>query len=155
MSSSQALQVFGFGFEKIPRFILAIVSTIIYAVIAIAGRQRLIDIFEDLLSVIGYWVCAYFVVIFEEHFLFRFRRGGYDRDVWNSPRLLPRGIAAMLSFWIGIMGAFIGMSQTWFVGPLSAKFGPFGGDLGALLCSCFVAITYPVMRVAERKYFKV
>jgi purine-cytosine permease-like protein len=61
----------------------------------------------------------------------------------------------MLSFWIGIMGAFMGMSQTWFVGPLSAKFGPYGGDLGAVLCSCFVAITYPVMRIAERKYFKI
>jgi purine-cytosine permease-like protein len=133
---------------------LAIISTIIYAVIAIAGRERLQSIFENFLSILGYWVCAYFVIIFQEHFLFRFRREEYNRDAWNTPKMLPRGFAAMLSFWIGIMGAFMGMSQTWFVGPLSAHFGPFGGDLGAMLCSCFVAITYPVFRTVERKYFK-
>jgi purine-cytosine permease-like protein len=99
-------------------------------------------------------VCAYFVIIFQEHFLFRFRREEYNRDAWNTPKMLPRGFAAMLSFWIGIMGAFMGMSQTWFVGPLSRHFGPYGGDLGAMLCSCFVAITYPVFRTVERKYFK-
>ncbi|KAK5365329.1 hypothetical protein LTS03_008894 [Exophiala xenobiotica] len=153
-SNSIAAQVIGFGLEKIPRFMLAIISTIIYAVIAIAGRERLQSIFENFLSILGYWVCAYFVIIFQEHFLFRFRREEYNRDAWNTPKMLPRGFAAMLSFWIGIMGAFMGMSQTWFVGPLSRHFGPYGGDLGAMLCSCFVAITYPVFRTVERKYFK-
>jgi purine-cytosine permease-like protein len=130
----QAAQVIGFGLEKIPRFMLAIISTIIYAVIAIAGRERLQSIFENFLSILGYWVCAYFVIIFQEHFLFRFRREEYNRDAWNTPKMLPRGFAAMLSFWIGIMGAFMGMSQTWFVGPLSAHFGPFGG-ISELCCA--------------------
>ena len=153
-SNSIAAQIFGFGLDRIPRFILAIFSTIIYAVIAIAGREHLIPIFENFLAILGYWVAAYFVIIFLEHFLFRLRSTGYDRTVWNSPKQLPPGIAAMASFWIGIMGAFMGMSQTWFVGPLSKHFGPYGGDLGVVLTCVFIAITYPPFRMLEKNHFK-
>ena len=133
---------------------LAIISTILYAVIAIAGRDKLIDIFQNFLSILAYWVSAYFVIIFEEHFLFRYSKGGYDRTVWNAPRSLPPGIAAIVAFWIGIIGACMGMSQVWFVGPLSKHFGPYGGDLGTILTSVFVAVTYPGLRLLERNYFK-
>lgn len=48
----------------------------------------------------------------------------------------------------------MGMAQTYYVGPISAKFGPYGGDLGAILIAAFVAITYPVLRTFEKNYFK-
>jgi len=99
----QAAQIFGFGLDKIPRFLFAILSTIIYTVIAIAGRDKLVEVVEDFLSILSYWVTAYFVIIFEEHFFFRLRTG-YNKDVWNSPKLLPPGIAAIASFWIGVIG---------------------------------------------------
>jgi len=99
----QAAQIFGFGLDKIPRFMFAILSTVIYTVIAIAGRDKLVEVVEDFLSILSYWVTAYFVIIFEEHFFFRLRTG-YNKDVWNSPKLLPPGIAAIVSFWIGVIG---------------------------------------------------
>ena len=40
------------------------------------------------------------------------------------------------------------------MGPLSAKFGPYGGDLGAILTAVFIGVSYPILRALEMQYFK-
>ena len=44
------------------------------------------------------------------------------------------------------MGAVLGMSQAWFMGPS-------GGDVGFELAFAFSATSYCVMRYFEKKYF--
>ena len=65
----------------------------------------------------------------EEHLIFR-RRIGYDYTVYDSPRGLPVGLAGIFASCCGVGLAVVGMAQTWYIGPLAAKFGPYGGDLG-------------------------
>lgn len=46
----------------------------------------------------------------EEHYIFRGGRfgSGYDLDAYNTPSLLPRGYAAMVTIGFGAMGAVLG-----------------------------------------------
>lgn len=92
----------------------------------------------------------------EEHLIFR--RGSwknYDFDAISNPSSLPVGIAAAIATGFGIMGAVLGMAQTWYLGVLGKKIGlpEYGGDIGFELSFGFTAITYPVLRYFEKKYF--
>ena len=53
------------------------------------------------------------------------------------------------------MGAVLGMAQTWYVGVLGKKIDlpEFGGDIGFELSFSFTAVTYPVLRYIEKRYF--
>lgn len=53
----------------------------------------------------------------------------------------------------GAAGTALGMSQTWWTGPIGGSFGPMGGDIGFELSGGFAAVVYPVARWAEIKYF--
>lgn len=37
------------------------------------------------------------------------------------------------------------------LGPIAAKFGPYGGDVGIFLSGVFTIVTYPPLRWYERK----
>ena len=43
---------------------------------------------------------------------------------------LPIGAAGIFAGCCGAAGAVVGMAEVWYVGPIGAKLGPFGGDLG-------------------------
>lgn len=82
---------------------------------------------------LSYWTAFFIVVTLEEHVLFRRRSGplgGYNLDDYDTPSKLPLGVAGVLAGCIGAAGAVVGMAQTYYVGPIAAKLGPFGGDLG-------------------------
>jgi purine-cytosine permease-like protein len=53
------------------------------AVAAIAGREHFSAILNNFLSILGYWVAFFLVVVAEEHFIFRrwIIPGGYDLTV--------------------------------------------------------------------------
>jgi purine-cytosine permease-like protein len=50
-----------------------------------------------------------------------------------------------------VLGAVMGMSQAWFVGPIAILIGepPFGGDIGFELAFSFAATTYLIFRTIE------
>ncbi|KAF2786597.1 hypothetical protein K505DRAFT_204684, partial [Melanomma pulvis-pyrius CBS 109.77] len=53
----------------------------------------------------------------------------YDLEAWNDPKRLPVGIAAGVSFGIGIVAWVMGMVETWYVGPLGRLIRAYGGDI--------------------------
>ncbi len=70
-------------------------------------------------------------------------------------KLLPPGIAAVVAFAFGIMGAVLGMAQVWFTGPIGKLCGAeYGGDVGFELAFAFSAVTYIPLRYFEKRYFK-
>lgn len=101
----------------------------------------------------GYWLAIYEGIALTEHFAFAKRR--YDISAFNTPSRLPPGIAAIIAFLFGIMGALMGMAQVWFKGPIGRKIGlpDYGGDVGFPLAFAFSAISYAIMRPIEKKKF--
>ena len=91
-----------------------------------------------------------------EHFLFKHGYSGYDVSIYTIPALLPPGVAAVTAFLFGVLGAVMGMSQIWFIGPIGKLIGNpmFGGDIGFELAFGFSAISYFVMRLFEKRMMK-
>lgn len=92
---------------------------LIYGACALGGRNNLFDIFENWLSLMGYWCIIYITIVIEEHYLFHGRGNPYDWAAWNDRSKLPVGYAAFAAFLIGWAGAVIGMDQVYFVGPIA------------------------------------
>jgi purine-cytosine permease-like protein len=92
---------------KIPRFVWTFVGVIVYVVAAVAGRDHFATILDSFLLCMGYWLTPFFVVIFEEHLIFR--RGVYNLEDWANRKGLPVGIAATFSFAVGVVLAVMGM----------------------------------------------
>ncbi|BFZ64788.1 Purine-cytosine permease fcy21 [Saitoella coloradoensis] len=149
-----SVQTWGGWFQRIPRFIWNVLGAGIIIAIAIPGSTRFTTVLENFLNLIAYWLAIYFVIVLEEHLIFR--RGqfsNYDLSAWNSPSKLPVGVAAVGAFCVGVAGFVIGMDQVWFVGPVGKGIGAFGGDVGFELAAAFAGVTYPVARMVERRYF--
>jgi len=123
-------QVLGKWCTYIPRFMWNTIGVVIYTVCAIAGRDRLAEIFTNFLALMGYWVSIWIAIFLEEHFIFR--RGmklDFDWDDWNQREKLPVGIAALVAFLVGWAGAILCMAQVWYVGPIAAEVGEYGADV--------------------------
>ncbi|KAG5420739.1 TPN1 [Candida metapsilosis] len=83
------------------------------------------------------------------------RRHHYNFRIWNDYDKLSHGWAATASFLIGATGAAVGMSQTYWVGPVARRIGgEHGGDIAMWLCMGFSGLVFPVLRYAELKYCK-
>lgn len=150
-SSGLSLQLLGHYFHAIPRFVWSFANALVVAVLAIAGRAHLSTIVSNFVSLLGYWTVSYTFILLIEDKWFR-RTEGYELNYWDVPGKLPWGLAAVLSLLIGYLaGGLPGMAQVWYVGPIAAKFGPFGGDVGIFLSAVFTIVTYPPMRWYERK----
>lgn len=152
-SLALSLQVMGRWTAAVPRFIWTFVGTLVYCAIAIPGYSHFQAVLEDFMLLIGYWLAIYEGVSLTDHFFFKHGINGYDISIYRSPALLPPGVAAVVAFGFGIMGAVLGMSQVWFVGPIGKLIGvpPFGGDIGFELAFCFSAVSYLPMRMVEKR----
>lgn len=129
-------QALGGPFARIPRVLWNTVSVVIYTICAIAGRANLAEIFTNFLALMGYWVSIWVAIILEEHLIFRKYRGlGWNWEAWNDKRKLPVGIAALIAFLVGWAGAILCMAQVWYIGPISAEIGEYGGDVSRLIGS--------------------
>lgn len=95
------------------------------------------------------WATIYSSVALTEHFVFRKGFSGYIVEDYNNPSKLPLGFAAIFSFLLGCVGVALGMSQTWFTGPL-ADHGDIGFELGAI----FTVVGLLFARPIEKHYFK-
>ena len=151
-SGGLCLQLLGHWFHAVPRFIWSFLFALVTAVLAIAGKDHLSTIVNDFVSLLGYWTLSFTLVLLVEDRFFR-RHEGYDLSVWNSPSKLPWGAAAVMAMLTGYLaGGVTGMAQTWYVGPIARKFGPFGGDVGIFLSGAFTLVTYPLLRTLEKKH---
>ncbi|CCE73003.1 Piso0_000012 [Millerozyma farinosa CBS 7064] len=160
-------------FMHIPRWIWAALTTAIYLVISLAGREHLSTIISNFLPMLGYWISMYITLLIEETLIFRWpksmRRLHYkefgsdtemlDDDIylynweeWNNSSSITFGIAAVSSFLVGIAGAVVGMNQVYWSGPLARRIGEYGGDIGFWLCIAFTGVVYPFFRFIELKY---
>ena len=82
--------------------------------------------------------------------------GGYVLKEYDQAKRLPPGFAAVTGFCFGVIGAVMGMSQLWFIGPIGKMIGlpEHGGDVGFELAFAFAAIAYTVTRYFEKRHFK-
>lgn len=80
----------------------------------------------------------------------------YNPAIYDKPKALPPGIAAVFAFCCGIAGMVLGMSQVWFVGPIALTAGeaPYGGDVGFELGFAFAFTSYTIARRFEIRYFQ-
>ncbi|QEU60526.1 Tpn1 [Kluyveromyces lactis] len=179
-SAAFSIQLSSVMLAKVPRWIWAIGCTIFYLVCALVGRNSFSTILGNFLPMIGYWISMYFILLLEENVIFRnwfhhlyklefpndievkphhkLRRlprhiHRYNWDEWDNSEVITRGLAASAAFCIGVAGVVLGMCQTYYVGPLAAKIGEYGGDLGMWLGIGFAGVSYPLLRYWELKKF--
>ncbi|KAF8513337.1 permease for cytosine/purines, uracil, thiamine, allantoin-domain-containing protein [Hysterangium stoloniferum] len=153
-SAALSMQTLIPPFRHIPRAVFTILAFTIYTVAGVAGRKHFSSILTNFLAILGYWIAFWVVIVFEEHIIFRRPNGplgGYDVRVYDSPKLLPVGLAAIFASCCGIAGAIVAMAQVWYIGPVAATLGPFGGDMGFEFAMIFSGITYPPLRYLEIK----
>jgi purine-cytosine permease-like protein len=151
-SAALGCQVLGRYGKAVPRWFWSCIIIVIELVCALAGRNNLFDIFTNFLALMGYWVEIFICIVLEEHLIFR-RHVGFDWGAWENKKKLPIGIAALISFLLGWMGAILGMYQIWYVGPLAKLVGDYGADLGVWVGCGFALITFPPLRWLELKKF--
>ncbi|ODQ78055.1 hypothetical protein BABINDRAFT_168633 [Babjeviella inositovora NRRL Y-12698] len=78
----------------------------------------------------------------------------YNWNCWNDQSRLTHGLAATFSSVVGAVGAALGMSQAYYVGPIAkAVGGEFGGDVGMWVCMGIAGLLYPPLRYLELKRF--
>ncbi|KAL6449552.1 LOW QUALITY PROTEIN: TPN1 Vitamin B6 transporter TPN1 [Candida maltosa Xu316] len=180
-SAAFGVQLAGRGLAKIPRWLWAIVLTAVYLICALVGRNEFSTILGNFLPMIGYWISMYFIMLLEENSIFRTDRckhlfvhefakddseeseeiriigtpirknQHYNFRIWNDISRLTHGTA---SFIIGATGAAVGMSQTYWIGPVARRIGgEYGGDIAMWLCMGFSGLVYPPLRYWELKKF--
>ncbi|KAI9729339.1 MAG: hypothetical protein M1818_008539 [Claussenomyces sp. TS43310] len=151
-SSGLSLQLLGHWFHAIPRFIWSLATAIVIGALAIAGKSHLSTIVSNFVSLLGYWTVSFTLILLIEDKWFR-RHEGYNLLVWDQPSRLPWGLAATMSLLAGYLaGGVTGMAQTWYIGPIAAKFGGEGGDVGIYLSGAITLLVYPIARTYERKF---
>lgn len=155
-SVSLTVQVLGRWTQRVPRFLWTVVATGVYIGIAIPGYYHFEEVLENFMDFIGYWLAIYQSIALTDHFVFKKGFKGYQPELYDHPSELPPGIAAVGAFCVGIVGMVMGMSQTWYVGPIALHAGafPYGGDVGFELGAAFSCVAYLLFRTIELKYFK-
>ena len=150
-----SIQQFAQPLSLIPRFVWTLVVFVAIILIGIAGRNHLLEVLQNFLSLLGYWNTSFFVILFMEHYWFRDGRHGfknYDLEAWNTASKMPIGIAGLAAFAAGIAGAVVGMDESWWVGPIARMIGDYGGDVGNELSFVFTLVTFVPVRYLELKY---
>lgn len=147
-SAALGCQVLGRYGKAVPRWLWSSILTLIGMVLAMAGREHLLTIFQNFVSLMGYWVMLMITIVGMEHGLFC-RGRTFDWTAWQNMSYLPVGYAAFVSFIIGWVGAIVGMSQVWYIGPVSEA--ASNADLGMWLGCGFALVTFPPLRYLELK----
>lgn len=77
----------------------------------------------------------------------------YNWEMWNNYDVLTHGYAATFAFLCGVAGVVVGMAQAYWVGPIAANFGEFGGDIAMWLSMGFSGAVYPWCRYWELRQY--
>ncbi|KAJ5619867.1 hypothetical protein N7510_003851 [Penicillium lagena] len=146
-------QLFAPPFAKVPRMFWSFLVFIGILLIGIVGRDHLLAVLQNFLSLLGYWNTSFFVILFTEHYYFR--RGNlanYDLDAWDDPSRMPLGLAGLAAFLCGAAGWIVGMVETYYIGALADMIGKSGGDIANELALVFTSISFLPLRALELKY---
>ena len=150
---------------RVPRFVWVVAATAAYVAVAVAGYAHFEEALENFMLLVGYWLSVYEGVALAEHVGFRRSWGrdrkyglaGYDPDGYADPARLPPGLAAAAASLLGVVGAALGMAQSWYVGPVARLCGDgtggSGGDLGFELGFSFAFVSYLGFRTVEKRHF--
>lgn len=150
-SVSLTLQVLSRYTQRVPRFIWTFLASCVSLAIAIPGYSHFETVLENFMNLIAYWLAIYSGIAVLDHFVFKRGFGGYRAENYDKPELLPVGIAASIAFCCGVAGVVVGMSQSWWTGPI-AKLAGGGGDIGFELGFGFSSFSYCVLRPIELRY---
>ncbi|CAF3890391.1 unnamed protein product [Adineta steineri] len=153
-SYSLSIQVVAPIFERVPRFLYTVIGTVIYVLMAIFAANNFNESLTSFISLSLYFYGIFTVIVFEDHLIFRrcsFKN--YNFNIWDSRKKLPIGLAAILSSFVGIVGIVLGMSQTWFSGPIAKAIangsGEQGADVGFIFGLIFAGVAFPLFRFVE------
>jgi purine-cytosine permease-like protein len=141
------MQVLGRAFQKVNRAVWTLIGAIVYVLIALAAPKSFNNNLADFLLVIAYWLGPWSIILILEHFVIR--KGKYNVEDWDTRQKLPLGWAAILSMALGLVGVYLGASQTEFTGPIAKKLGNL--DVGFELGIVIAAVSYLILRPIERK----
>ena len=142
-----SMQVLGKPFQRVNRTIWTLMGAVVYVIIALFAAKYFDIALENFLLLISYWLGPWIIILVLEHFIFR--HGRYNVDDWNVPTKLPLGWAAMISLLLGLVGAYLGADQAYFLGPLAKLVGPNGVDIGFELGIVFSGVSYLFLRHLE------
>ncbi|KAH9947892.1 permease for cytosine/purines, uracil, thiamine, allantoin-domain-containing protein [Amylocystis lapponica] len=136
---------------RVPRSVMAVISTAILIPVGIVGSTTFYSTFVDILSLIGYWLGPHCAITLVEHLVFRKHRwSSYTvMEAWDCPRHpnLPRGYAALGTFVVCVGLIVLCMQQEWWTGPIARR---GTGDLGMLIGFISGLGIYLAARAAER-----
>lgn len=145
-SGALGLQTLGRYGQAVPRWVWSCVLTIIELILGIVGREHLFQIYQNFTSIMGYWIELMVCIFIQEQYLFR-RNNPIDWSRWQDKSYLPVGWAALASFLLGWLGAVLGMSQAWYIGPLASL--ASGADVGMWVGFAFTLVSFPPLRYLE------
>lgn len=152
-AGSLSAQLFAPPFQKVPRVIWSLLVFACILLLGIAGRDHLLAVLENFLSLLGYWNTSFFVILFTEHYYFRNGSlANYDLDAWNTPSRMPVGYAGLTAFLCGAAGWILGMVETYYVGVIAKMIGAYGGDIANQLALVFTSVSYLPLRKLELRY---
>lgn len=147
-SMGLSIQVLGKPFQRINRAVWALIGAVIYVLIAVPASANFNETLSNFLALIAYWLGPWAIILILEHLVFR--RGRYNVDDWNTPGRLPVGWAAIVSFFLGLVGVLLGAAQAYYVGPIANLFNPpYGMDIGFELGVIFAGTAYFILRRIE------
>ncbi|KAI5891667.1 uncharacterized protein SCHCODRAFT_02629744 [Schizophyllum commune H4-8] len=150
-SMSINLQLFVPFLWVVPRYVFSVVGTAIVIPLAIVGAHSFYDTLTNFLSLIGYWAGAFIAVILVEHWFFRKSDlRAYDPMIWNRPRELPSGLAAVGAAILCFGLVIPGMDQVWFVGPIAKTTGDLGFEF-AFFATVILYIPFRMLEIKIRK----
>lgn len=150
-SAALGCHIMGHWGQKLPRWIWVVILAMVQLICGIAGRTQLLIIFTNFLALMAYWLTFMICIFAEEQLIFKPRLPALDWDAWSDPQRTPIGLAALVSFLLGWVGAVLGMYQVYFVGPLASASG--GADVGLWVGCGLTLLTFPPMRWVELKRF--
>ncbi|KAK4161079.1 putative purine-cytosine transporter [Cladorrhinum sp. PSN259] len=145
-SAALGFQVLGRWFKIVPRWLWSSFINVVMLVLALAGRENLVVLFQNFLALMGYWVEFMILIVGLEHVVFR-RNIGFDWSRWEDKSYLPIGLAAFAAFLFGWVGAVLGMYQALYIGPLAKLSG--GSDVGVWVGCGFALVTFVPLRWLE------
>ncbi|ORY09827.1 hypothetical protein BCR34DRAFT_602550 [Clohesyomyces aquaticus] len=149
-SAALNCQMMGRSWKVIPRWIWTIALVVIQLACALAGQHKVFVVFQNFLALMGYWLTIMICIVAEEHVLFQRLRGlVLDWTAWEDKQKLPIGLAALMAFLLGWMGAILGMYQVWYVGPIAKLAADTGADVGLWVGCGFALIAFPPLRFVE------
>lgn len=138
------------GLHRIPRIIHVITCTAILIGVGIGAAEKFIESLEGFLGVISYWAAGFVGIQLTEWIVFRHKDPEtYDAAIWNSSKLLPSGIPALISLIVPFAIVIPSMDQIWYVGPIAQTTGDLGFEF-ALVITPFVY--YPLRKLEIAKF---